>query len=227
MSEISASIGHELNQPLGAIRNNVAAAEILLKADPPNLKEVTEILRDISRDDRRASDIVARIGRMLRKTAVEVRSTDLNEIISETGEMLAPEASERGVSLNYDLEPGLPPVRADHVQLQQVVTNLVLNAIHAMQDKPAGQRELMLQTRRAGRNEVEVSVADSGVGIPADLLPRIFDAFVSSSETGLGLGLAISRTIIEAHGGNIRAENRAGGGAIILVTLPLAAGSAG
>ena len=187
LGELSTSIAHELNQPLGAIRNNVAAGEILLKADSPNLPELTEILKDIRRDDQRASDIVARVGKMLRKTAFEVREIDLNEAIRETVEMLSEEAIERGVTLTCELDD-VPHVSADRVQLQQVVTNLVLNAIDAMQDRPAGRRDLVIRSRRSD-GHAEVSVSDSGTGIPLDLLPHIFEPFVSSKEHGMGLGL--------------------------------------
>jgi signal transduction histidine kinase len=222
MGELSASIAHELNQPLGAIRNNAGAAEILIKADPPKLREVAEILADIKDDDQRASDIIARIRTMLRKTEFEVRATNLNDAIGETMKMVADEASGKGVSLKSELDTELPEVLADRIQLQQVVMNLALNAIEAMSDLPPERRELVIQSRRANDKEAEVCVADSGVGIPPEMLPRIFDPFVTSKATGMGLGLAISRTIVEAHGGQIRAENRLAGGAVICFKLPFA-----
>ena len=223
MGEMSASIAHELNQPLGAIRNNAGAAEMLIKADPPKLEEVAEILADIKRDDQRASDIIGRIRNMLRKTEFEVRDIDLNDTIAETLQMLAGEASVKGVSLKSELDPGLPKVAADRVQLEQVILNLALNAMEAMHDQPAEKRKLVIRSTRANGKEAEVSVTDSGGGIPEEMLPRVFDPFVSSKPTGMGLGLAISRTIIEAHGGQIRAANVPGGGAVIHFTLPFAA----
>jgi signal transduction histidine kinase len=222
MGGLAASIAHELNQPLGAIYNNVGAAQILIKADPPNLREVSEILDDIKQDDKRASEVIARIRSMLRKTAVNVEEVDLDEVIGDTMKLLAADASAKGVSLNAEHEPGLPRVRADRVQLQQVLLNLALNAIEAMGEQPQGNRQLLIRSRRGSDKDAEVSVIDSGSGIDGALLPRIFDAFVTSKPGGMGLGLSISRTIVEAQGGRIRAENLPAGGAAFHVTLPFA-----
>jgi signal transduction histidine kinase len=223
LGEMSASIAHELNQPLGAIRNNAGAAELLLKADPPRLQEVAEILGDIKRDDQRASDIIARLRRMLRKADFEVQDIDLNAAIGEAVKLIAEEAATRGMSLKSELDVGLAHVCADRIEIKQVIVNLALNAMDAMTNQPEAQRQLVIRSRRANRKEAEVSVADSGVGIPSELLPRVFEAFVTSKSGGLGLGLAISRTIVETHGGQIRAENGAAGGATISFTLPFAA----
>jgi signal transduction histidine kinase len=223
LGEMSASIAHELNQPLGAIRNNVAAAELFIKADPPRLREVAEILGDIKRDDQRASDIVGRIREMLLKTDVAKTEMDLNEVIQQTEKMLAGEASSNGVLLEIGLEAGLPRVNADRIQIQQVVINLALNAMEAMSEQSAENKVLRIRSRRANDKEAEVSVVDSGTGIPSALLARIFDPFITTSAKGMGLGLAISRTIIEAHGGSIRAENGTVRGAILRFTLPFAA----
>jgi signal transduction histidine kinase len=224
LGEMSASIAHELNQPLGAIQNNAAAAEMLMQADPPKLHDVMEILRDIKRDDQRASDIVERVRRMLRKTAFELREVDLNDTIAEAVQVLAGEASDRGVVLETELDPELPKVRADRVQLQQVIVNLALNAMEAMHDQPAGRRQLTLCSRRTNNAHAEVSVADTGPGIPEATIGSIFDPFVSGKPDGMGMGLAISRTIVEAHGGAIRAANAPEGGAVLSFDLPPAAG---
>ena len=222
LGEMSASIAHELNQPLGAIYNNAGAAEILLKTDPPKLDEVKEILADIKRDDQRASDIIARIRKLLRKSDFELRETDLNEAINESMATIRGEASDKEVIVNVDLESGLPKISADRVQLQQVIMNLALNGMEAMHGVPANERVLSVRSTRASDKAAEVSVTDTGRGIPEELLPRIFEPFVTSKSTGMGLGLAISRTIVEAHGGQIRAENAPGGGAVFRVTLPFA-----
>jgi signal transduction histidine kinase len=224
MGELSASIAHELNQPLGAIHNNAGAAEMLINANPPRLQEVAEILADIKRDDQRASDVIARIRRMLRKTEFEVQDMDLNETIDDTMKMLLAELSAKGMSLKSELDPGLARVKADRVEFQQVILNLVLNAVDAMRDQPADKRVLTIQSRRANSKEAEVSVIDSGLGIAAKSIGTIFDPFVTTKPGGMGLGLAISRTIVEANGGRIRAENRPEGGAVIHFTLPLAPG---
>jgi signal transduction histidine kinase len=222
LGEMSASIAHELNQPLGAIRNNAGAAEILIKADPPRLQEVAHILADIQRDDQRASDIIERIRKLLRKTPFEVRDMDLNETIEDTLRLAAGEAADKGVVIRTELEPGLPRVSADRVQLQQVILNLVLNAIEAMHRQAAHEKVLTVRSARLNGKEAEVSVADSGAGIPNESLAGIFAPFVSSKPGGMGLGLAISRSIVEAHGGAIRAENAAHGGAVFRFTLPFA-----
>ena len=163
LGEMSASIAHELNQPLGAIYNNAGAAEILIKADPPKLGEVAEILGDIKREDQRASDIIARIRKFLRKSEFELRATDLNEAIDESMRTVAGEASDKKVTVRTVLEPGLPKVRADRVQLQQVIVNLALNAIEAMQNTPTERRVLTIRSRRLDDKFAEVSVTDSGV----------------------------------------------------------------
>jgi signal transduction histidine kinase len=222
IGEISASIAHELNQPLGAIYNNAGAAEVLIKADPPRLESITDILADIKRDDQRASDIIARIRKLLRKTEFEVSNTDLNEAIEDAVKMLSAEASSKEVSVKTELESGLAKVKADRVQLQQVILNLALNAIDAMRGQPATSNALMIRSRSLSKKEAEVSVADSGRGIPSESLASVFEPFVTTKPGGLGLGLAISRTIIKAHGGEIRAENSASGGAVFRFTLPFA-----
>jgi signal transduction histidine kinase len=222
MGGLAASIAHELNQPLGAIYNNAGAAQLLINAESPNLREISEILDDIKQDDRRASEVIARIRTMLRKTAVDVESVDLNEVIGDTLKLLAADAAAKGISLEATLEPQLPPVRADRVQVQQVLLNLALNAVEAMIAKPASKRQLEISSRRASDKEAEVTVTDTGPGIDRDLLPTIFDAFVTTKPGGMGLGLSISRTIVESHGGRVSAENRAEGGASFHFTLPLA-----
>ncbi len=220
MGGLAASIAHELNQPLGAINNNAGAAKILIKSEPPRLDEVAEILDDIQADDRRASEIIARIRKMLRKADVEMEDIDLNETINDTLRLLAHDAKRRGVSLQSELAPRLPKVRADHVQVQQVILNLALNAMEAMHDQPAEQRKMIIRSARANDSEAQVSVADSGTGIASELLPRIFSSYVTTKPTGMGLGLSISRAIVETLGGRMRAENLPIGGAAFHFTLP-------
>lgn len=224
MGELTSSIAHELNQPLGAIYNNAGAALMLIKADPPDLKEVAEILEDIKRDDKHASDVIARIRSMLRKTAIEVAEVDVNAAIADTLKLLAFNASDHGVSLHTELESGLPKVRADRVQLEQVLLNVALNAMEAVQDQAQDRRRVVLRSRSADAGQVEVSVTDSGRGIPTEMLPRIFEPFVTSKPNGMGMGLSICRTIVEAYGGHIRAENLPEGGAHVHFTLPVASG---
>jgi signal transduction histidine kinase len=222
MGELSASIAHEIKQPLSAIRYNAAAAKMLIGAEPPKLEEVAEILDEIARDDRHATDIIDRIRNLVRKTEFEVRSMDLNEGIKQILILLAGEASAREVSIKAELEPGLQKVSADSVQLQQVIVNLALNGMEAMHDLPAEKRILTIHSKRANDREAEVSVADSGAGIAEESIRSIFDPFVTTKPGGMGMGLAISRTIIEAHRGQVRAENSPAGGAVFYFTLPFA-----
>jgi signal transduction histidine kinase len=222
MGELSASIAHELKQPLSAVHLNAGVARMLITAEPPKVEEVAEILEDIKGDGQRAIEIIGRIRNMVRNTGFEARSIDLNDALEEIMKVLAGEASHRGVFVKAELEHGLSKVSADAVQLQQVILNLALNGIEAMHDLPADKRLLTIRSKRANDQEAEISVADSGTGIAEGSIRSIFDPFVTTKPDGMGMGLAISRTIIEAHRGHIRAENSAAGGAVFSFTLPFA-----
>lgn len=222
MGELAASIAHELNQPLGAIYNNAGAAQILIKAEPPNMNEVAAILDDIKQDDKRASEVLSRLRSMLRKAPAKLEELALNEVVDGALTLLQAEATSEGVTLRSEFEPGLLRVRADAVQLQQVILNLALNGIESLRSQAEGQRQLTIRCRLVDEGEIEVVVFDSGGGIDPKLLPRIFDAFVTSKADGMGMGLSISRTIVEAHGGRMSAENPPTGGAAFRFTLPLA-----
>ena len=219
---LSASVAHELNQPLGAILSNAEAAEILLAANPPDLHLLKEILADIRRDDQRAGEIIRRLRGLLKKSELELQEFDLNDTIQSVLHILEPEAQKRGVVLSADQAQGALPVRADQVHLQQVIINLATNGMDAILDGGApDKRRLALQTAKVGEFEVEVSVADTGTGIPDDKLKDVFKTFFTTKPQGTGLGLSIARTIIETYGGRIWAENRLGGGAVFRFTLPL------
>jgi signal transduction histidine kinase len=225
---MSASIAHELNQPLGAILANAETAELLLVRNPVNRDQLKELLDDIRKSDRRAADIIAHLRGLLQKGGeTELRSFDLNDAIRDALHTLEPESRKRGVQVDPYQVRGALPVRADQVHLEQVILNLAINAMDAMQSCPSGSRNLTLQAAPIGESEVEVSVSDSGTGIPVHELKAVFDTFFTTKQEGTGLGLSIVRTILENYGGKIRAENRPAGGAVFRFTLPLAKARAG
>ena len=220
---LSASFAHELNQPLGAILSNAETAEVLLTANPPDMGQLKDILADIRRDDQRAAEIIRHLGGLLKKKSqIELQEFDLNDAVRGALNLLDPEASSRGIVLGVSQAPAALPVRAEEVHLQQVILNLAMNAMDAMLNCVPGSRRMTLETALAGEAEAEVSVANSGTGIPDDKLKDVFETFFTTKPQGTGLGLSIARTIVETYGGRIWAENRAGGGAVFRFTLPLA-----
>ncbi|MDI3286644.1 response regulator [Polyangium sp. 15x6] len=220
MSELAASIAHELNQPLAAILSNAQAARRLLQKAPPDVTEALAALGDIVDDDRRAATIIQRMRAMLKKGAPRTDGQDLNELAREVARLVGNDVLLRGATLRLDLAPGLPSVRGDGIQLQQVVLNLVVNALDAVADRPPGRRLVVVRTRGDGKDRVVLSVEDSGKGIaPADM-ERVFEAFYTTKAEGLGVGLAISRSIVEAHGGRLSVENNPGEGVTFRCQLP-------
>jgi signal transduction histidine kinase len=220
---LSASIAHELNQPLGAIQANADTAELLLAANPPDLDQMRDVLTDIRLANQRAAEIVQNVRKLMkRRTSIETQVFDLSDAIANGVRLLDPEARKRGVLLEA-IEVSRPlQVRADRVQLEQVIVNLALNGMDAMSGAAADLRKLTIQTALVGEDEAEVSVADRGVGIQKEKLEEVFHAFYTTKQQGTGLGLSITRTIVEAYGGKIWAENRVGGGAVFRFMLPLA-----
>ena len=219
--ELTSSIAHELNQPLGSILTNAETAELMLKSPNPDIAEVREILADIRRDDQRAGEVIHRLRSLLKKTPFELKIVDLNEIVRETTEFLAGLADARGVELMTTASETALRIEGDHIQLQQVILNLVVNAMDAMTELAEPQRIVRIATG-AVDGRAELSVLDTGSGIPADMLKTIFEPFFTTKEHGMGMGLSIARTIVEAHGGRIWADNRATGGAAFRISLPLA-----
>jgi PAS domain S-box-containing protein len=227
MGEMSASIAHEINQPLGAILSNAEAAELLLESEAPPLDEIRKILADIRDDNLRASEIIRHLRSLTRKRPMRVEALDLNEVAAEVVKLMETEALRRSVSLQSDFTAASAKALGDRVQLQQVLINLILNGMEAMADTPEPDRRLVIRTMANGHRRVEISVRDSGQGIAPEELSRVFDSFFTTKETGMGLGLAIARSIIDAHHGRIFAENNADRGATFRFDLPLDAELAG
>ena len=223
MGQLASSLAHELNQPLGAILRNAEAAELFLQDPSPDLDEVRAILADIRKDDQRAGEVIDRMRALMKRREAERRRLDLNLLAGEVVTLVRPDAEKRRVRLALETDPALPPVHGDRVQLQQVLLNLLLNAMDALDDNPPARRLVTVRARPVGAT-VEVAVSDNGHGIPADKLLRVFEPFFTSKPNGLGMGLAISRSIIEAHGGRLWAENNEAGGATFTFTLPAAKG---
>jgi C4-dicarboxylate-specific signal transduction histidine kinase len=218
--ELTASIAHEINQPLGSILTNAETVREILKSPSPDFAELNEIVDDIVRDDRRASEVIRRMRSLLTKAPFELKSIDLNDVARETVEFLSTLAVGRKVELMSLIAQNALPILGDRIQLQQVILNLVVNGIDAMKDTPAENRVLSIRTARVGKF-AELSVSDLGPGIPEDKLREVFDPFFTSKAEGMGMGLSIARTIVEAHRGLIWAKNRDHGGASVRIKLPL------
>ncbi len=220
VGELTAMVVHELSQPLSAMQCNARAAELMLKnSSLPPVKDLHAILEDIQRDNRRASESVRRMRTLLRQRRLELKPLDLSELVAEVLQIASREAARRRVQLKTEGNREFPRVKGDRVHLQQVLLNVILNGMDAMANTPESNRCLSVQVGESA-DEIEVAVTDAGQGIPPERLPYIFDAFFTTKEQGLGLGLSISKWIIEAHRGRIRAENNTNGGATFRFTLP-------
>jgi signal transduction histidine kinase len=222
LGQLSAALAHEINQPLGAIQLNADAANRFLNRPSPDLDEVRTILADISKETQRAGAVIDGMRNLLRRQRLEARPLDVAELVLEVSALVRMNAIAHHVSLSIDLPPGLPLVAGDRVHLQQVLLNLLLNGMDAQHDTPQPDRRIVISSRLVDAGLVEVGVADGGPGIPADQLAMVFEPFYTTKPKGMGMGLPISRTIIEAHGGRIWAENVAGRGAAFRFTLPIA-----
>jgi signal transduction histidine kinase len=223
MGELTASLAHELNQPLSAILNNAEVAQRLLEAEVPDIAEMREILKDIVTDDTRAADVIRRLRALLKKGDLEHIPLDLNGVVDEVAQLVTNDVVIRNVPMSLDLATELPKVRGDRVQLQQVILNLVLNGLEAMGEANGHEPALVIRTSRAGATSVTVAIEDSGTGIEMHDVERIFQPLYTTKTEGLGMGLAIARTIVDAHGGQLRARNNRGGGATFEFTLPVEA----
>ena len=226
VGEIAGSIAHEISQPLSAILTNADAAENLLGEPHPPLDEIRRMLADIRRDDLRANDIVRHLHSLLKRRELQTTMIDLNEVAATALSLIQPVARKRLVTVRSSLDAQLPPIRGDAVHLEQVLLNLMLNAMDAMASNTAnGPTELILDvaTSRYDKYSAAITVTDTGPGIAAAYRPRIFDSFFSTKKEGMGLGLAIARTIVHAHGGKIWQEGTSAGGAVFKFTIPLQA----
>jgi C4-dicarboxylate-specific signal transduction histidine kinase len=219
MGQLAASIAHEVNQPIGAMRNNAHAALRFLAADAPDLTEVTEALECVVNETYRASEIIDGIRDQVRKAPPRMEGVHLNDAIVEVVALVRGELSKHRVSVQTRLAEELPRVHADRVQLQQVVLNLILNAIEAMSSVDDEARELVISTESSPAQLLLVAVGDSGPGIAPEGRERIFDSFYTTKAGGVGIGLSICRSIIEAHGGRLWADSHQPRGAVLRFTL--------
>ena len=218
---LATTIAHEINQPLGAILTNAETAQSMLKAPHPDIDELNSIVNDILHDDRRASEVIRRMRSLLKKAPFEPENLDLNDLVQETVEFLSSLAVARKVELDSFVAPDALPITGDRIQLQQVILNLVVNAMDAMANMPSGSRKIIIRTSRTDNNFAELSISDSGPGIPADSLKGIFEPFFTTKAKGMGMGLSIARTIVEAHNGRIWAEHHPCTGALFCIRFPL------
>jgi signal transduction histidine kinase len=219
-SGLTASIAHEINQPLGAILSNADAAEMMLDSGDDRRAEVRQILTDIRRDDLRASEVIRRLRSLIEKREIERRPFEINELLADLESVLRTEVRRRRMTLRIHPAPAPERIVGDRVQVLQVLINLVINAMDAMADMPDGRRTVAVTADR-GANGIVIQVRDSGDGIAPENLPRVFQSFFSTKTDGMGMGLSISRTLVEADGGRIGAENGPGRGAVFQVELPV------
>jgi PAS domain S-box-containing protein len=221
VGELATSIAHEVNQPLAAIVTNAEAGLRWLNARTPRLDEAQESLALIVRDGNRASEVIRRIREFLKKDSQQTAPVDISAVVQEAVALVRDDLLKRQVALRLELSDGLPPVRGDRIQLQQVILNLIMNGSEAMASLANGSRELILIAQRFGTDRVLVAIRDSGAGIDPQNADRIFDAFFTTKPTGMGMGLSISRSIVEAHGGRIWAAPNDGPGLTVQFTLPI------
>lgn len=219
MGQLASALAHEINQPLSAILRNAEAAALFMQDPSPDLHEITAILEDIRKDDQRAGAVIDRMRALLRRQEVEMKPVDVAQMLDDVATLLRPDAAARHIALEFSVPPDLPRLLGDRVQLQQVLLNLILNGLDAVGAEGAGTRRVAVTTRRLDFGALEFSVADSGCGIAPERMERIFDPFFTTKTTGIGMGLSISRSIVEAHGGHLWADNNPQGGATFRFTV--------
>jgi PAS domain S-box-containing protein len=222
LGELAGSLAHELNQPLTAILSNAQAGQRFLADDSADLNEVRDILKDIATDDERAGEIIRRLRMLLKKGEVQHLPLNLNEVVQDVLKLVRNDLLNHNIMLQTELATELPVVDGDRVQLQQVLLNLIVNAIDAMAQSSPGDKQLLVRTQRSQDGGVRVTVADRGTGLSPEVLERIFAPYFTTKPAGMGLGLKVCRTIITAHGGQLDGENNPGKGAAFHCTLPAA-----
>ena len=222
LGQLSSTLAHELNQPLGAILRNAEAGELFLMQDFPDIEEVQAILADIRRDDQRATAVIEHMRLLMKRHDLTLETLSVDDLIRQVAVLLQPELQERHLTLQVEAPPALPNVRGDRVHLQQVILNLLINSMDALDGHPIGQGQVTIRASKSSDGMVELAVIDRGAGIEPDKLLRIFEPFETTKAKGTGIGLAISKRIIGSHGGRIWAENNPDGGATVRFTLRVA-----
>jgi signal transduction histidine kinase len=207
LGQLAPALAHELRQPLAAIAANTEAGLVHLTHEKPDLEELRSILADIGGDNMRAAEIITRMRRLFSQRAIQLKSLGVQDVVQDVVSLVGPEAKSKHVALNLHMQPGLPRVLGDRVHLSQVLLNLLTNSIHVLQSRPPDARHILVEARAgATMGEVEMAVRDSGPGIPETIADDIFEPFFSTRSDGMGMGLSLSRTIIEAHGGRLWAD---------------------
>jgi len=220
MGQLASALTHELNQPLGAILRNAEAAEIFLESPAPNLEEIRAILADIRRDDKRAVNVIGRMRSLYKRRSLALSSLNLSELVEDTVALARPDIAQREVKITVQMPPQLPAAHGDRVHLQQVLLNLILNGLDAMNSMPKARRTLVVRASETKNKNLSVSVSDQGTGIAPNDAGHVFEPFFTTKANGMGMGLAITRTIIEAHGGEIWMESSAMEGTTFTFILP-------
>ena len=219
LGELATSIAHEVNQPLAGVVTNAEAGLRWLSGNAPNIEEARDSLANIAEDGARAGEVIRRLREFLKKRSPETAPLDINDVVQEAVALTRAELVKRQVEVQIELSGGLPCVRGDRIQLQQVILNLIMNGADAMAGTAAS-KKILVSSRSSADQHVIVAVRDSGAGISAQDMPRMFEAFFTTKPTGMGMGLSISRSILEAHGGRIWAEANEGPGITVQFALP-------